>query len=799
MCEWHTLGGMVPRMSIKTQVALGCGVMVIVVAAFAGYSQTLNREVAVNIAVVADRAMPQVQAAGDLAAAFAGVEAARHQVVAANAVAEHDDSYPIDTPPGQTEPAKAARRGLVRAITTVETRLAEVRALATASAGGPPPELKSLDEEFAAYRSDIDDLVAELERNGAAAARTYLSAAIESRYARRIAPVIAAITRRAHEDAGRASEAASQTIALASHLQWMAALAALGVALIVALVTGRSVTRSGRTLAEARVAAEAASRAKSEFLANMSHEIRTPMNGVFGMAELLADTSLTPVQREYLMTLRSSADGLLGVINDILDVSKLEAGKLHLEAIEFDLAEVVADATRTLAVKAHQQGLELVYRLEPGGPELVVGDALRLRQVLLNLVGNGIKFTERGEVSIEVTVARESPETWGAHFAVRDTGVGIAVDEVERLFAPFEQADMSTTRRHGGTGLGLTITRYLVERMGGRVWVDSTLGQGSTFHFTARFGVAAPGATAPAPAPVPVVEPVPVALAGRRVLIVDDNHTNRRVLEEMSSGWGMRPLAVDSGAAAIASIESAWAAGEPYEVVLLDVRMPGMDGFAVAEAMGPNPHMAGATIVMLTSDDRTQDQARCDELGLSAYMVKPITKRDLQASLELALRRRDAIAAPLALPAAEPASAAGASPRRLRVLVAEDNAVNVRLAVALLAKLGHAATVVGDGQAAVEAHARDGYDLILMDVQMPVLCGMDAARLIRAAEVAARQPRVPIVALTARAMKGDREECLAAGMDDYVTKPVRLAELAAAVARTVPGMPASAMANGDAA
>jgi signal transduction histidine kinase/DNA-binding response OmpR family regulator len=801
-------------MSIKTQVALGCGVMVIVVAAFAAYSRELNRDVAANIAVVADRAMPQVQAAGDLGAAFAGVEAARHQVVTANTVAEHDDRYPIDTPPGQTEPAKAARRSLVRALTLVETRLAEVRALATASAGGPPADLKSLDEEFAAYRRDIDDLVAEIEHGTAAAARTYLSVAIESRYARKIAPIIATLTRRAHEDAGRASTSAVRTIELASHLQWMAALAALGVAIVVALVTGRSVTRSGRVLAEARLAAEAGSRAKSEFLANMSHEVRTPMNGVFGMAELLADTPLTPLQREYLATLRSSADGLLGVINDILDVSKLEAGKLHLEQAEFDLAEVVAEATRTLAVKAHQWGLELVYRIAPGGPECVVGDALRLRQVLLNLIGNAVKFTERGEVTVEVAVSRESMETWGAHFAVRDTGVGIAADEIERLFAPFEQADMSTTRRHGGTGLGLTITRHLVEKMGGRVWVDSTPGEGSTFHFTARFAVAAPGATAPPP---PADEPA-VPLAGRRVLIVDDNDTNRRVLEEMSHGWGMRPVAVPSGAAAIASVETAWTAGEPYEVVLLDVKMPGMDGFDVAEAMAPNPHMAGATIVMLTSDDRGQDQSRCEALGLSAYMIKPITKRDLLRNLQRALRRRDAVAPCAVLPAAAsspspaeaPAATAGTDPgepagsalRRLRVLVAEDNEVNVRLSVALLAKLGHTATVVGDGQAAVDAHGTGAFDLILMDVQMPVMGGMDATRRIREAEAqapASIAPHVPIVALTARAMKGDREECLAAGMDDYVTKPVRLSDLAAAVARQIPGMPPSARATGDAA
>ncbi len=767
--------------------------MVIVVAALAGYSRALSHDVAANIAVLGGRAMPQVQAAGDLAAAFAGVEAARHQVVAAHALAGQDAEVdPAQVDPAQVEPALAARKALARALATVESRLSAVRALSSVAVSPSPSDLQTLDEEFAAYRSDIDDLVAELDHGTAATARAYLSEALQGRYARRIAPAIAALTRRAHEDAGRASAAAIESIALALHLQWMAALAALCAAAIVAIVTGRTVGRSGRLLAEARHAAEAGSRAKGEFLANMSHEIRTPMNGVFGMAELLADTSLTTLQREYLTTLRSSADGLLGVINDILDVSKLEAGKLHLEAAEFDLADVVADACRTLAVKAHQQGLELVHRIEPGAPDCVIGDALRLRQVLLNLIGNGIKFTEHGEVSVEVAVARESTDTWGVHFAIRDTGVGIAPAEVERLFAPFEQADMSTTRRHGGTGLGLTITRHLIERMGGRVWVDSTPGQGSTFHVTARFAVAPHGAM------VAVTEPA-IPLAGRRVLIVDDNQTNRRVLEEMSAGWDMRPVSVDSGPAAIASVEAAWSAGEPYEVVLLDVRMPGMDGFAVAEAMGPNPHMAGATIVMLTSDDRTHDQARCVALGLSAYLVKPITKSDLLASLQRALRRREA-AAPIVELARDAAPPAGTPGRRLQVLVAEDNEVNVRLAVALLAKLGHTATVVGDGQAAVDAHARERFDLILMDVQMPLLGGMDAARLIRDAEAAAPyHDRVPIVALTARAMKGDREDCLAAGMDDYVTKPVRLSELAAAVARQVPGMPLSAMAQGDAA
>ena len=769
-------------MSIRSQVALGCGVLVAVIAALAGYSSALNQRIAADFQAVSERAMPQVQAAGELAAAFAAVEAARHQAAAVHATAPRDvDGLVVDG-----EPARAARRAVTRALIAVEERLAAMRARASQRAA-PSESLRSLTEEFSAYRADVESLVIELGQGTAVAAPAYLADALEARYARRIAPAIATLTHAAHQDARRAAAAAVDAMAVAAHWQWIAALAALGFAGLVALATGRQVTRAGRALADARAAAEAASRAKSEFLANMSHEIRTPMNGVFGMAELLADTDLTPLQREYLGTLHASADGLLNVINDILDVSKLEAGKLHLEEAELDLVEVVDDTMKTLAVRAHQQGLELVHRVAPDAPSCVLGDALRLRQVLLNLVGNGVKFTERGEVSLEVTVARESMETWGAHFAVRDTGVGIAPDEIERLFAPFEQADMSTTRRHGGTGLGLTITRHLVERMGGRVWVESTPGEGSTFHFTARFRVAPPGAT--------VADDSGIALAGRRALIVDDNATNRRVLEELGAGWGLRTTSVDSGPAALASVEAAWTAGEPYEVVLLDVRMPGMDGFAVAEAMRPNPHMAGATIVMLTSDDRSQDQARCEALGLSAYLVKPITRRDLLRSLQRALRRRDA--AMPALPKAE-ASVAIPAGRRLRVLVAEDNEVNVRLAVALLGKLGHAATVVGDGQSAIEAQAREPFDLILMDVQMPVLGGMDATRAIRAAETAAAR-HVPIVALTARAMKGDREDCLAAGMDDYVTKPVRLADLAGAIARQVPGMPLAAMAQGDAA
>ena len=789
-------------MSIRTQVALGCGVMVVVVAAFAGYSTTLNRTVSANLTILRDRTMPQVQAAADLASAFEGVEAALHHLVAAADSSQKRQlaqstaqSTAAGAEPGEPRTAipVAARRGLDDAVATVEARLVDVRRLTIAAGGDDRAVLAGLDRAFAAYRGDLDELVDELDHGSLTAARGYRTDAVEARYIREIAPAIAALTRRAHDEARQAAASTVETMALASHLQWIAALSALGVALIVALATGRSVSRAGQVLADARTAAESASRAKSEFLANMSHEIRTPMNGVFGMAELLADTDLTPLQHDYLATLRSSADGLLGVINDILDVSKLEAGKLHLEDAEFDLADVVADAARTLAVRAHQRGLELVYRIAPGAPDYLIGDALRLRQVLLNLLGNGIKFTERGEVALDVTVARESADLWGAHFAIRDTGCGIEPADVDRLFAPFEQADMSTTRRHGGTGLGLTITRHLVERMGGRVWVDSTPGQGSTFHFTARFA-AAPEGTAAAEATV-------VGLDGRRVLIVDDNDTNRHVLEEMAHSWKMRPVCVDSGPDALARLEEAWAGGEPFEVVLLDVRMPGMDGFAVAEAMRPNPHMAGATIVMLTSDDRTQDQARCDALGLSAYLIKPITKRELFRSLQRALRRRELPAVtpvPVAVPALDTPTATPA--RRLRVLVAEDNEVNVRLAVALLRKLGHEAIVVGDGEGAVAAQAATTFDLILMDVQMPIMSGMDAARAIRAAEASTPgQPRVPIVALTARAMKGDREECLAAGMDDYVTKPVRLSDLAAALGRQVAGSAPAALARGDAA
>jgi signal transduction histidine kinase/DNA-binding NarL/FixJ family response regulator len=597
-------------MSIRSQVALGCGVMVVVVAALAGYSTLLNRHVAANVGVLSDRAMPQLQAASDLAQAFEGVEAALHHVLAVEASAERDaDGSAVNPMPGY-----AARRTLGDAMRGVETRLAQVRQASGSAAGRDREVLDGLDEEFAAYRSDVADLVAELEHGSAATAQTYLTNAVKARYAKRIAPGIAALTRRAHEDAGQASASAVETMTLASRLQWFAALTAMGIAAVVALVTGRAVTRAGRALADARTAAESASRAKSEFLANMSHEIRTPMNGVFGMAELLADTELTALQRDYLATLRSSAEGLLGVINDILDVSKLEAGKLHLEEVEFDLSEVVADAMRTVAVRAHQRGLELVHRVAPGVPDYVVGDALRLRQVLLNLIGNGIKFTERGEVAMEVTVARESATTWGAHFAIRDTGIGIAPEEVERLFAPFEQADMSTTRRHGGTGLGLTITRHLVERMNGKVWVDSTPGQGSTFHFTARFGIASEGAI--------VHDDLSVPLAGRRVLIVDDNATNRLVLEEMAVAWGMRPFMAETGPEALACLEEAWAGGEPFEVVLLDVRMPKRSGVEVLNQLKATGEMPPAILLTTFDDDEAvQEGIRA---GARGFLLKDV-------------------------------------------------------------------------------------------------------------------------------------------------------------------------------